>query len=172
MKGKRILFYLLLVGQLLVLAWFPYQYERIEREGREVLLRTERDVPFSRLPGDEVSIRYEIERLPLSLWKEENPPKRGEIVYVLLQPRGRVYEASGLFRQRRTSGNDSIYLKGKVTGSDYSNMLFLEYGPARYALPERLQGIDKGVYDQAFLVTLKVAPWGDGKIVDIRPEGK
>ncbi|MBE3553914.1 MAG: GDYXXLXY domain-containing protein [Thermicanus sp.] len=88
----------------------------------------------------------------------------------LLKPHGEVFEAAGVYRTRGRKGDQDVSLKGGVTWADNSgHQVHLRYGIEKYFIPEGTGGIWEGRREISYLVSIKVAPWGEAKILQITP---
>jgi uncharacterized membrane-anchored protein len=123
-------------------------------------------VGWDLLYGDYVTLSYEISQLNPSLWKGEGElPKQGSRVYVLLKPVNGLYEATGIYAEKPATAPDESVLKGRVRSS-WTEEIRVEYGLEQYYVPE---GTGKELEEAArhMIVAVKVAPWGQAKIVGL-----
>jgi uncharacterized membrane-anchored protein len=102
------------------------------RTGKTVLLETVPVDPRDFLRGDYVILRYKISDLDLRKIQSEKPYyRRGETVYVKLEPKGKFWEAVAIKTKKPLSG-EGLFIKGKV---QYPQ-LAVNYGIESYFVPE------------------------------------
>ena len=109
--------------------------QHIIRTGKTVLLETVPVDPRDFLRGDYVVLRYEISALDLQKIESEKPRyRRGEKVYVKLEPGLRFWEARAV-KTKKPASDSGVYIKAKVKYC-YNKKLTLNYGIESYFLPE------------------------------------
>ena len=169
---------LVVVAQVLVLAWMAAEREWILRTGQVVHLRTAPIDPRDPFRGDFVRLQYDIN----SVWLDEREPvspggerkrRRHEVVYTRLAPAGDgVFDAAGASRSRPSGG---LFVRGRTEdawllsgwGGDRDTVvtygieqLFVEQGRGK-AIEER-RGTREGVQVP---MEVEVAVGGSGKAV-------
>jgi uncharacterized membrane-anchored protein len=117
---------IILMLQILGLAGLYAYHANLENNGKTYSLECHSVDPRDLLSGDYIFLRYAISALPETLANPGND--RGEVVYVLLQSTGAVWEI-GEVSQVRPAG-DVPYLKGRTYGGQ------IYYGIERYYVPE------------------------------------
>jgi uncharacterized membrane-anchored protein len=116
---SRRLVALVVLAQLLVLAWMAGEREWILRTGKVIFLRTAPVDPRDLFRGDFVRLQYEINS-PRAETSEpvatpEANSKRHEVVYTRLKPAGEgLYEADGV---SSTQPDDGVFLRGRTENS-------------------------------------------------------
>ncbi|MFH0912673.1 MAG: GDYXXLXY domain-containing protein, partial [Candidatus Omnitrophota bacterium] len=109
--------------------------QHIIRTGKTVLLETVPVDPRDFLRGEYVILRYKISSVDLQqIQSEKSYYGRGERVYVRLEPRERLWEATAVRIQKPVSDN-GVYIKAKVKYC-YNKKLELTYGIESYFVPE------------------------------------
>ncbi len=83
--------------------------------GTEIRVKTVPYDPRSMFRGNYARLNYEISSLPKSMLKEERRLRRGEIVYVSLQPGDKgLYEIADASLEKPDEG---VFLRGRITRS-------------------------------------------------------
>lgn len=132
--NKKIILFFIAVLWVIVAAAMIISKQSTLRRGKAVVLETVPVDPRDLLRGDYVILRYKISTLDLGLIKSERPDyKRGEVIYVKLEPKGKFWEATGV--QAKRSADNEIYIRGKVSYC-YSKKLEVIYGIESYFVPE------------------------------------
>ncbi|MCB2406640.1 GDYXXLXY domain-containing protein [Hymenobacter lucidus] len=135
--------------------------------GRTIVLRTTPVDPRDLLFGDYVRLTYTISQVTPQLWHGPDAPQKGQPVYVLLQPAGRAYEATGVYATEPAATADQAILRGWVTDS-WRHGIRLRYNLERYYVPEDAgQALQKAGIRRALLVRVSVAPWGQARIAQV-----
>ncbi|MFA5411365.1 MAG: GDYXXLXY domain-containing protein [Candidatus Omnitrophota bacterium] len=133
MNKKIILLLVILLWIILALAMIIPNQSILSR-GRAVVLETVPVDPRDLLRGDYVVLRYKISSLDLSRIKSEKADyRRGEVIYVRLEPKGRFWEAAAV--QSKKTADNVTYIKGRVRQS-YNKQLRVVYGIESYFVPE------------------------------------
>ncbi|WP_028549822.1 GDYXXLXY domain-containing protein [Paenibacillus sp. UNC451MF] len=170
-KRRTWLLSLLVLLQLLVLAGIAVSYYAVGWFGTEIKLKTAPVDPRDYLYGDYVRLGYDISRLDSSLWNEkEIEVDSGKRVYVLLKPDVHgVYEAKGIYASKPAPQPGEAVLRGTVT-NHWSGSISISYGLEKYYVPE---GTGRELEEQAnnLIAKVKVASWGQAKIVALEPRG-
>lgn len=109
--------------------------QRTLRTGKAVVLETVPVDPRDFLRGDYVVLRYKISSLDLNQIKSKKSQYRpGEIIYVELEPKGKLWEASAIYEKQGDVVN-RMFIKGKVK-YHYNNKIEVNYGIESYFVPE------------------------------------
>lgn len=165
---KRVLFYFLLILQALVLIAFSVLYEKIDKYGQTISIKTSED--FNRYhqyeQGKNIYMEYEINRIKEDRFSDVNvnEMERNESVYVLLRGEDGMFSViKASDKKLESMSSNEVVLKGKFQHKDsMSKEIYVHYG---------MEKITNRGYDHLtngpWLITLKVAPWGQKKIVSI-----
>ncbi|WP_282936409.1 GDYXXLXY domain-containing protein [Paenibacillus sp. RC67] len=160
---------LLVLLQVLFLVGIACSYYAVGWFGTEIKLRTAPVDPRDYLYGDYVRLGYDISLLDTSLWKEsEKAVQNGDPVYVKLKASADgVYEAIGVYASKPSIQSGEAVLRGTVT-SNWRDGINLTYGLEKYYVPE---GTGQELEKQAanMIAKVKVASWGQAKIVALEP---
>ncbi len=109
--------------------------QHIIRTGETVLLETVPVDPRDFLRGDYVILRYKISTIDLQQVQSEKPRyRRGERVYVGLEPKEKFWEAKAV-QTTKPAADSGLYIKAKVKYC-YNKKLTLNYGIESYFVPE------------------------------------
>ncbi|MDP2830646.1 MAG: GDYXXLXY domain-containing protein, partial [Candidatus Omnitrophota bacterium] len=101
--------------------------QHIIRTGKTVLLETVPVDPRDFLRGDYVILRYKISTLDLQqIQSGKSYYRRGDRVYVKLEPRERFWEATAV-RIKKPVSDSGVYIKARVKYC-YKKKLELNYG--------------------------------------------
>lgn len=130
----KVLVLLVVVAQLLVLAWMAGEREWIFRTGQVVYLRTAPVDPRDLFRGDFVRLQYEINSVRMEDSDAATPArerKRHQVMYTRLRPAGEgLHEAAGTTTERPTEG---LYIRGRTEdqwrfGWRGPGHMFVKYG--------------------------------------------
>ena len=165
MMRKKI-FYLLVALQVFVLVGIAASHNATLHFGDRVVLKTEPIDPRDLFYGDYVTLNYEISRLPLTLWKSEQPPDYNDRVYVLLKKSDSAYKAVSIHEHKPDAREDEVVIKAVVKRvEDHLGEVLLNYGIERYYVEE---GTGKEIQeDRPGEVAVRVAPWGQVTIEEL-----
>lgn len=164
---KRILFYLLLVFQVAVISFVAIQYKLIDDYGKEVNILKEKSEPDSYYyPEDGLHLDYEINDLSDEKWHAPDNMNTNEKVYVLLEAdEDGVYHTVGAAKKKLETKQDQVVLVGKyqddISESDNNRV---NYGIEQVKEKKKYSKLNR---NKEWIVTLKIAPWGQKKIVHI-----
>lgn len=140
--------------------------------GRTIVLRTTPIDPRDLLFGDYLRLNYTISQVKPQLWHGPAAPRKGQPVYVLLQPAGRAYEATGVYATEPEVTASQTVLRGWVTDS-WRHGLRLRYGLERYYVPTDSDlKLQKTSLRRPLLVRVSVAPWGQSRITQVGEVGE
>ncbi len=132
--NKKIILFFIAILWVIVTAAMIISKQSTLRSGKTVVLETVPVDPRDLLRGDYVILRYKISTLDLDQVKREKPYyKRGEVIYVKLEPKEKFWEATAV--QAKRSVDNGIYIRGKVRYC-YSKKLEVIYGIESYFVPE------------------------------------
>ncbi|TDF97705.1 GDYXXLXY domain-containing protein [Paenibacillus piri] len=163
-KNRTRLLIAVVLLQILFLGGIAGSYYAVGWFGQEIKLKTAPVDPRDLLYGDYVTLGYEISQPEARLWKGTGErPAQDSRVYVLLKPANGLYEAAGIYDAKPAAGPGEVVLKGKVR-SAWGESIRVQYGLEQYYVPE---GTGRQLEDKArnMIVAVKVAPWGQAKIV-------
>ncbi|GGD74504.1 GDYXXLXY domain-containing protein [Paenibacillus nasutitermitis] len=161
LTAAQILFLSGIVGYHYSALWF----------GQEVRLATTPVDPRDILYGDYVILNYEISELDSGLWRSPGDlPAEGDKVYVVLEPQttdNGLYKAKAFYSRKPAAEGREIIIKGRVRYPTDSG-IFINYGLEKYYVPENT---GKQLEDQegALVVQVRIAPWGNALIEEIKP---
>ncbi|PTX59154.1 putative membrane-anchored protein [Melghirimyces profundicolus] len=164
---------ILVLCQVLVLLGTAASYFAVNWWGTEIRLKTEPVDPRDPLYGDYVTLHYKISDVSPDHWKREEPPENTP-VHVLLTPKEGYWQVKSVHLNRPDPGKNEVVLKARASRgrsmgrgtSSPEKTLHLEYGLERYYVPE---GTGRQ-FERArapLTVRVKVAPWGQARIVDV-----
>jgi uncharacterized membrane-anchored protein len=109
--------------------------QHIIRTGKTLLLETVPVDPRDFLRGDYVILSYKISNLDLQqIQSEKSYYRRGEKVYVRLEPKEKFWEASAV-KAKKPVSDGCVYIKARVNHT-FSKKLWLDYGIESYFVPE------------------------------------
>lgn len=114
--------------------------------GRRITLDVVPVDPRSWFSGNYARLDYEVARLSSSLYRgPRGPLRKGEVVYVALEPAGEVWHAVAVFLEPPTSGT---FLRGRLVISWHGESeLWVRYGiEAWYAPKEVAEAIERSVF--------------------------
>lgn len=164
---KRILFYLLLVLQVAVISLIAIQYKLIDNYGKEVNILKEKSEPDTYYyPEDELYLDYEISDLSDEEWHAPDDMNTNEKVYVLLEAdKDGVYHTVEAAEKKPKTKQNQVVLVGKYQGDiSKSDNNRVNYGIEQVKEKEKYNKLDR---KNQWVVTLKIAPWGQKKIKNI-----
>ena len=146
----RIVFWIVVVAQLVFLIGFIVVKEADLRIGTEVVLQTVPVDPRSLLQGDYAILDYEIARLPSYLQVEVS-----DTVYVGLRRGPKIWTASG-YTVARSGVVGDVFIKGRVDRRGH-----VDFGIGTYFVPEGTGRIVEHADDVKVVVNVD----GDGNAV-------
>ncbi len=169
---KRILFYCVLFIQAAVILLVAVQHMLIADYGKEIKLL--QDVPTITHYYEEPNylyIDYEMNTIPDEIWEIERDLDWREKVYIVLEPSesgSGIYEPVRATDKKPKAGANDVVLLGRY---DYSSQEESEH----YVLYdiERIDNYKKQNQlsnNKRWVVTVKVAPWGQKTVVGIEEE--
>lgn len=164
---KRILFYLLLVIQVVVISFVAIQYALIDDYGKTVKVLQENSEPDTYYDqADELYLDYEINELSDEEWNAPNDMNNNEQVYVLLEAdKNGLYHTVEAAKKKQTAKQNQVVLAGKYQSyASEADSNQVNYGIEQIRQQEKYKQLDR---KKQWLVTLKIAPWGQKKIVDM-----
>ena len=164
MNKRKIWFTLAVAFQMVVLIVIAGSFYAIDVFGKEVTLTTEPVDPRDLFYGDYVILRYDIQTLDQSLWKEAKEPERNQKVFVKLEPDGAIYTASGIYAHKPATASHEIVMQARfLYERSFNHEYFFDYGLERYYIPEGT-GQDIEEQREGMTVDILIAPWGQAKI--------
>lgn len=166
---KRILFYLIILLQVIVIVFLTYQFEKIDRTGYEIKIQTlspEFPVYGDFIDGD-MYVEYDINKIQADRWKTPIPIDYNTPVYVLLEK-----DKTGVFRVRHaatekieTTKEDAYVLKGTYQYYDQDHDIhYVDYGLEHIKQADRF-----GTFKprDELVITILIGKWGQYKVVGI-----
>lgn len=161
--SKRLLFYGVILLQVLFLLGMAGSYYAIDKAGEEIRLKTIPVDPRDILYGDYVILQYEISNVPKELWLSEKLPEYRDRVYVLLENDGMYHKVVAASIEKPEVGEGEVLLSGRYMYEVDASTLAIEYGIEQYYIPENT-GKDLENSSGNLEVFVKIAPWGQFKI--------
>lgn len=166
---KRIWLAIIVAVQAVLLLSIAGKYYYVQATGTPITLRTAPVDPSDLFYGEYVSLRYEIDTLPLSkMGIQLKLEDQGRVVYVLVEPAGKQpwYEARGVYLSPPSLQANQAVLRAHVDYIDeYADTLHLNYGLNRYYLPE---GLGKEMEQKEhLLVDLRTRANGEAVIASV-----
>ena len=111
--NKKIIFIAVSFLWIIVAVGLVISKQQIMRTGKTILLETVPVDPRDFLRGDYVILRYKISTLDLQQVKSEKSYyDRGQRVYVMLQPKGRLWEAIAVEIKKPVPESGILYIRG------------------------------------------------------------
>jgi uncharacterized membrane-anchored protein len=162
-RRKPVLFFVLLLLQVLFLSGMAASYYAIDSLGKEIRLKMVPVDPRDIFYGDYVQLSYEISSLPWTIWKGTEHPNTGETVYVVLHRSGAYDHAVAVYPTKPHLKEGETVLPARVREWGQGEQLNLVYGFERYYVEENTGKAIQERRDQA-AVTVKLAPWGQTKV--------
>ncbi|MBM6617128.1 GDYXXLXY domain-containing protein [Bacillus suaedaesalsae] len=161
--NKRLLFYGVILLQVLFLLGMAGSYFAIDKVGQEIRLKTIPIDPRDLFYGDYVTLQYEISNVPKKLWLSEELPDYGDRVYVLVDKGETYHKVVAASLEKLEVGEGEVLLSGRYLYEVDTSALFVEYGIEQYYIPENT-GKEIENSSGNVEVYVKIAPWGQMKI--------
>lgn len=165
---KRILFYIALIMQIVLILIIGFQDSVIERYGEEIMLKVERD-NYKQYESNKVNIylNYEINKIPVSKWEVNDNASYNEKVYVLLESEDNsIYHVMRASSKKIKAGENQVVLIGKKSSSSYPyGLRSVEYGLENVKDPLLFEGVSS---KKSRIATIAIAPWGQTKVISIK----
>lgn len=163
-KPSRLVFYLILAFQLVVLSSIVGMYYAVSAFGKEVQIQTVPVDPRDAIYGDYVLLKYQMSTIDSSKWIGANPPIQHQKVNVLLRKSGDVYQAVAISPTSiSTKSANEALLEGRIKGI-VNNQIEVTYGIERYYVQEGT-GVEWENMKSDAIATIRVAPWGQSQLV-------
>ena len=166
---KRILFYLIIMLQVIVIGFLTYQFEKIDRTGHQIKIQTLS--PNFPVYGDfidgDMYVEYDINKIQEDRWEDSLPLDYHTPVFVLLQE-----DKTGVFRVRHAStdkieakNDNEFVLKGTYHYYDQER----DFHYVNYGLEHIKQADQFGTFKprDELIVTILIGKWGQYKVVGI-----
>ncbi len=174
MLGLRITVIALI--QCLFLGSMVYDRIQILEHGKTIVLKTTPIDPRSLFRGDYVTLRYDISQLDAHKLEGENSFDLWQKIFVAVEKRGEIWEATGLYSSWPQIIGDQIILAGRVK-YDAGNSVWIKYGIDSYFVPEgKGKEIEKAIGDRMdpsrVLVQIAVSDTGKAAIKGLSLDGK
>lgn len=167
MKNK--MFYLLVLGQVVLLLILAGQYYLIDSYGATFKIYLDDSQDYSFLGNDrDVYVDYEIREIPQEKWGIEREISSRENVYVKLEVnKDGVFEVVDVADHKLTPyDTDQIILKAKYI-YDFSGRYFVEYGLQDKIPVDYFVDVAR---DKPIVASFQRAPWGQVKLIKIENE--
>lgn len=169
---KRILFYSLLLVQAIVILLIFVQHNLIGVYGTEIKLL--RDGAYTSTQSydnqyDTIYIDYEINSLSDEIWEIEEELNYDEKIYVVLEPNeSEIHQGVRVTRKKPEVISNQVILPGRYISSNAAeNEHFVNYDIEKVNNYDEQYKLESG---KQWIITIKVAPWGQKAIVDIENE--
>jgi uncharacterized membrane-anchored protein len=163
--------------QVLVLLGMVGRHGYTLATGLPVMLKTAPVDPWDPLRGEYVTLRYEISQLEEGkVTMTASSYRRGETVWVLLQPEGQYWNAIMVADRRPLTSTEQIAVRGTVEEYDpgfngHPRQVRLRYGIEQFYVPEgEGRGIEQGRADMT--VEALVDSFGRAGLHRVFLEGK
>ena len=167
-RGGRLLI-LLLVQTAVLAALIGFRQWTLDT-GTPVVLAIRPIDPRSLFQGDYVRLSYEISHLRIDRLAGDDDLKRGETVFVDLQPARPAWQATGVWRQRPVAAPTGAVLRGQVDWVAEQQCDETGTGESTIIVPCRIAGIHYGI--ETYFVpegTARDLEWPvEGERIDIR----
>lgn len=171
---RRILFYVLLAVQIGVISILSWQYFLIDHYGETIKLVTDRENYLSYQSGDfqgDIFLTYEINTIDHQLWEVDEEPAYHDLIYVLLEE-----DDAGIFHVQKASTEGLQKADNQIVlMSKYQYPLFdykqhqVQYGFEKLVDQELHKDLSSHV---PMVVTIKIAPWKQMKVVGITSQSE
>lgn len=160
---KRLIFIFLLIVQAAIILLVAFQYEWIKDNGKPIFLETKTPITTYHANND-VYIEYEINYLPAEIWEIDEELDYREKVFVVLAPDDTgVHRAVRVTKERPELRAEEVSLPATYS---YVDSIKDEYR-VDYGI-EKISQVDPGKdKHRRWLITLKVAPWGQKAITEV-----
>lgn len=167
---KRILFYVVVFFQVAVIAVLSWQYFLIAQYGKSIdLLLEKREYPLFEY-GDylgDTYVDYEINTIDSTVFPKEVAKDYNKRVYVLLEAnKDGIYHVKKVSDYKLQADSNQVVFVGKYNYYDsISRMDKVTYGIEEITDQSLYMNLDK---NKSTIVTVKVAPWGQKKVVAMK----
>jgi len=167
---KRILIYVVLLIQMVIIITFVFQFERIDVLGSEIKVTTKEknehdiyDFPID----DDVYVEYDISTIPDENWSGSSNLNYGERVFVLLEKNNDgIFEVTeGTHKNISNKSEDSIVVP--ATYGYYDEREKIHEINYKFQRLNKINRFGSFNYHDDLVVTLKVTKWGQYKVIDI-----
>lgn len=166
---KRILFYLFLFLQIILLLFLMFQFERGYDEAETIKLKT--SVPdyymdddfYNEVMGGTMYVDYEVSKIAADKWNNEETIDYNNRVYVLLEENDAgVFEVVTGSESQLTPTDHQVMLSAYY--HYYDEKLKVHY--VRYGFEEinNIETYGSFSHDEQLLVTILIGKWGQRKI--------
>lgn len=166
---KRILFYSILVIQVVVVGVIGWQYYLVEDFGMEIKLLREKPELGKYVPYYEygnMHVDYEINAIDEDKWEAPDSIHYKEKVYVLLEEGDDgIYHVVRASDKKLEEDSGQVVLKARYRYSaDHIKKYYVDYGIEDIRNGEDYRYLDA---EKQWIVTVKIAPWGQKRIINI-----
>ncbi|WP_077623088.1 GDYXXLXY domain-containing protein [Sediminibacillus massiliensis] len=166
---KKILFYSIVILQILFLAGMSGAYYLVEDWGEKVKLRTEPIDPQDVFYGDYVHLRYQAQNIDEEQWEgEQEDISRNTKVYVTLRENSDgFHEVERASVEKLKPADGQVVLTAVYQYYDhYENTHSVDYGISRYFVEDNTgQEIESS--RQEMFATVSASPWGQKRILSL-----
>lgn len=166
---KRILFYLLLAVQLIVLLFLTFQFEKIDEQGKMIKIHTIKpEYPmYDFVFEDSMYVEYEINKIPQEKWNNSSTVDYNNRVYVLLKrDNNGIFQVEQASIDRLTTDKEEEVV---VVGTYHYHDEALGYHYVSYGM-EKIKNVEQfGEFrgNDQLLVTMLIGKWGQYKNIAI-----
>ncbi|RWZ55185.1 hypothetical protein EQV77_11075 [Halobacillus fulvus] len=168
---KRIWFYILVAFQFLFLVIMSAGYYAMDAFGETIRLETAPVDPRDPFYGDYVTLAYEVEQVPESMWQGEEEVESGQQVFLVVEPNEEgVYELQSASDRKPETEGDEVALEARLNWHDeFGRTYQVDLGLNRYYIEENTgERFESGMDNR--IVEIVLAPWGQKKIKSISME--
>lgn len=166
---KRMMFFGIVLIQIVVIAILTFQFEAVDRTGKEITIKTltpDDDLYYDPLMhiGGTLYVEYDINRITEEKWNNSEPIAYNNRVYVLLEKNDEgIFEVVSASNQPiKSVTNEQVVLSANYSYHDKAdNYHYVLYGF------EEIKQIEKyGSFraDEELLVTVLIGKWGQREI--------
>lgn len=169
---KRILYYCVLFIQATVILLLAVQHMLIDDYGKEIKLLQDKSIHTDNyVEPNYLYIDYEINTISNEVWDIERDLDWREKVYVVLQPNeseAGIYEPVRVTDEKPQTRANEVVLLGRYNFSNQAKRNhYVEYDIERI---DNYKGQYQLSSNKRWVVTVKVAPWGQKAIVGMEEE--
>lgn len=167
---KKKFFYALLVLQIIVVSLIGLQYYLIDEFGVTVKLTAKATdyMEFHSFDDQtEVFVNFDINTIDGSDWKISKELDNNSKIYVLLEAgKDGIYHAVRASTENISAEEDQLVIAGKYQYyNSVSGLNYVNYGMEQIRNTGQFESLSS---NEEWVVTLKVAPWGQKKLMDIQ----
>lgn len=134
MSRRPVLFWAVVLAQVLFLLGWAGYHESVRQNAPSVLLRPRPVDPRDILRGDYMILDYDISHIALP--EGEEKPAAGSELFVVLEKRGEVHEVAWISSEEPEVEPGQVWVRGRVDGFPEERRVYLHYGIEQYFVPE------------------------------------